>query len=74
MIYSTKQITEYLKDIEDKAVISLAANKWERFGYWASQSVHLRRILGLSRTGSPFRDFADLARAKLNQKNTEVEM
>lgn len=59
------QIRDYLYEAEQSAITSMAANKWERFGYWAAQSVHLRKILGLSRTASPFREFADLARQKL---------
>ncbi len=61
------EIREYLVNCEYQALTSLAANKWERFGYWASQSTHMRRILGLTSTPSPFRDFADLARCKLNE-------
>lgn len=57
-------VEEYLQAAEHKAIAALAANKWERFGYWASQSVHLRKILGLSHTPSPFREFAELARKK----------
>jgi len=62
-----EKVEEYLRDAENNAIVSMAANKWERFGYWASQSVHLRRILGLSRTRSPFREFAELARQKLQE-------
>ena len=62
-----KEVREYLLECEQNALVSLAANKWERFGYWGAQSVHLRKILGLSHTQSPFRDFAELARQKLNQ-------
>jgi len=63
-----EQIEEYLEVAEYNAFTSLAANKWERFGYWAGMSVHLRRILGFSRHPSPFRDFAELARKKLNRQ------
>lgn len=59
---SRDQVIEYLNEAERKAIDSMAANKWERFGYWASQAVHLRRILGLSGTPSPFRPFSALAR------------
>ena len=62
------EILEYLKEAENNAIVSMAANKWERIGYWASQCVHLRRILGLSNTASPFRDFAELARCKLGER------
>jgi hypothetical protein len=64
-----EQIEEYLRNAENKAIKSLAQNKWERFGYWASQSVHLRRLLGLSRTRSPFRPFADLARQMVDAQS-----
>ena len=60
------QVEAYLREAEHNAIPSLAANKWERFGYWAAQSVHLRKLLGMSHTRSPFRDFAELARQKLN--------
>lgn len=66
---TTQELEGYLVEAEDNAIVSMAANKWDRFGYWASISVHLRRILGLSRTPSPFRDFAELARIKLNSGN-----
>lgn len=59
---SQQEILEYLNEAESKAIDSMAANKWERFGYWASQAVHLRRILGLTNTPSPFHPFAVLAR------------
>uniref|UniRef100_A0A6M3IQG5 Uncharacterized protein n=1 Tax=viral metagenome TaxID=1070528 RepID=A0A6M3IQG5_9ZZZZ len=64
---SETEIREYLINCEYKAIVSLAANKWERFGYWGGQSVHLRKILGLSSSPSPLRDFAELARKKLNK-------
>lgn len=63
---SENEIREYLVNCEYNALVSLASNKWERFGYWASQSVHLRKILGISSTASPYRDFAKLAREKLD--------
>ena len=62
-----EEVREYLANAEYNAIVALAANKWERFGYWAAQSVHLRQILGISRTPSPFRDFANLARRKLEE-------
>lgn len=65
---SKAEIAEYLEEAERNAITSMAANKWERFGYWAAQSVHLRKILGISHTESPFRDFAELARVKLNRQ------
>lgn len=58
-------VEKYLREAEENAIVSMAANKWERFGYWAAQSVHLRKILGLSRTPSPFRAYAELARTQL---------
>ena len=61
------RVEEYLAEAENNAVVSMAANKWERFGYWAAMSVHLRRILGMSHTTSPFRDFAEMARKMLNK-------
>ena len=61
------EIIEYLKEAEHNAIVSMAANKWERFGYWAAQVTHLRRILGLSNTLSPFRGFAELARGILDR-------
>jgi len=61
------EIQEYLAEAEQNALVSLAANKWERFGYWAAVSVHLRKILGLSHTPSPFRDFAILAQKKVQR-------
>lgn len=61
------KIEEYLQEAEQNAIVSMAAMKWERFGYWAAQSVHLRKILGLSRTPSPFRGFAELARELLTE-------
>ena len=64
---SEMDIIRYLEDAELKAVKSLAQNKWSQFGYWAAQSVHLRKILGLSHTASPFKDFADLAREKVKK-------
>jgi len=66
-ILDADKIEKYLEEAEENALVSMAANKWERFGYWAAQSVHLRKILGLSRTPSPFRDFAELARKKINE-------
>lgn len=51
----------YLADAERKAWVSLAAGKWDRFGYWAAHSVHLRRLLGLSREASPFAALVKLA-------------
>ena len=47
-------IENYLREAEGKALTSLAAYKWERFGYWAAQSILLH-----------FRDFAKLAQQKL---------
>ena len=71
---SETEISEYLAEAENNAVVSLAANKWERFGYWAAMSVHLRKMLGLSRTPSPFRDFAELARQELlHEDMREIE-
>jgi hypothetical protein len=63
---SEAEVKEYLTECENNAIVSLAANKWERFGYWAAQSVHLRKILGISNTASPFRIFADQARKILS--------
>jgi len=65
------EIEQYLADAEQNAIMSLAANKWERFGYWASQAVHLRRILGLSNAPSPFRPFAKLARSMLDDDDSQ---
>ncbi len=62
---SKHEIEAYLAEAEYNAIVSMAANKWERFGYWASVAVHLRRILGLTTTPSPFRPFANLARQML---------
>lgn len=59
------EIEEYLRECEESAISSMAANKWSMFGYWAAQSVHMRKILGMSRTPSPFRAFANLARELL---------
>ena len=64
---SREQLEAYLTDTERKAIASLAANKWLMFGYWAAMGVHLRKVLGLSRTASPFREFADLARSKMQE-------
>ena len=69
---STEEVESYLKDAEDKAISALAHNKWERFGYWASQSVHLRQLLGLSHTKSPFKPFADLAR-QMQARQSDVD-
>ena len=66
------EIEQYLDDAEHNALTSLAANKWERFGYWAAMSVHLRKILHLSRTPSPFRDFAKLAQDKLINSGSDA--
>jgi len=44
------QIKQYLEEAEHNAITSLATNKWERFGYWAAQSVHLRKILNPGRS------------------------
>ncbi len=65
-MWDEETIKKYLEEAENKAITSMAANKWQMFGYWAAQSVHLRKILGLSRTPSPFRDFSELARKKIN--------
>lgn len=62
---SPEEIRAYLQAAENKAITSMAANKWERFGYWAAMVVHLRKILGESHTPSPFREFAELARQKI---------
>lgn len=56
------EVREYLAQCERNALKALASNKWERFGYWGGQSVHLRAILGLSRTPSPFHEVAETAR------------
>lgn len=63
---SQQQIIEYLQRAELNAIKSMAANKWLMFGYWAAMAVHLRKVLKTSNTRSPFRDFAELARAKLS--------
>lgn len=55
------QIEKYLQDAEFNAIKNMARGKWLLFGYWAAQAVHLRRILGLTSTHSPFRQFKDLA-------------
>lgn len=62
---SPEQLEMYLSQAEQNAIKSLAKNKWERFGYWAAQSVHLRKILGVSHTASPFRVFSELAKKQL---------
>jgi len=69
---SEQETREYLREAEQNAITSLSANKWERFGYWAAQSVHLRKILGMSHTRSPFREFAELARVKLNAEEAKT--
>ena len=55
------QIEKYLQDAEFNAIKSIARGKWSLFGYWAAQSVHLRRILGITSSASPFRPLKDLA-------------
>ena len=67
------EIEDYLQKAERNAIEAMAKNKWERFGYWASQVTHLRRILGISHTASPFREFADIARQKLEVVQTSDE-
>lgn len=56
------QVEAYLADAESKAITAMAQNKWVMFGYWAAQSVHLRKLLKMTHKPSPFRAFADLAR------------
>lgn len=65
------KVEKYLQEAEKSALKSLAANKWSLFGYWAAQSVHLRRILGLSNKPSPFRCFSDLAKKQLKEMEDE---
>jgi hypothetical protein len=60
-------IEKYLQNATDRAIVSMSQNKWERFGYWASTVVHLRKILGLSNTASPFRDYAEIARQQVER-------
>jgi hypothetical protein len=55
------ELGPYLALAERKALVSLAAGKWDRFGYWAAHSVHLRKLTGQSRTSSPFAPFVKLA-------------
>ncbi len=63
---SQEDVVAYLAEAEQNAIVSMAANKWERFGYWAAMSVHLRKVLGTGHTASPFREFARLAQRLLN--------
>jgi hypothetical protein len=63
-----EQMEIYLSRAEYNAIKALSQNKWERFGYWASQSVHLRKILGLSHKRSPFRELANLARKIFHER------
>ena len=69
---SRKDVVEYLADCERKALTSLAANKWLMFGYWAAMAVHLRRVLKLSHTASPFRPLADLAEELIGKKRGDA--
>lgn len=71
---SEREVQEYLTEAENNAVVSMASMKWERFGYWAAQVTHLRRILGISSTTSPFREFAELARIKLAKNDGQGEL
>lgn len=66
------EVEKYLLVAQERAIVSMSQNKWERFGYWAAMSVHLRKLLGLSNTASPFRDFAEMARRKVEEQGLKV--
>jgi hypothetical protein len=65
---TTKEMVQYLETSERKAWVSLAAGKWDRFGYWAAHTVHLRRLLGLSREPSPFSTLVTTAKRRLGSE------
>ena len=69
---SEDEVKRYLEEAESNALVSLAAHKFERFGYWAAQCVHLRKILGVNKSPSPFRAFVRLAREILEAEGIEV--
>ena len=68
---SESEIVGYLQEAENNAIVAMAANKWERYGYWAAQVTHLRGILGLRFSPSPFRPFAELARTMLTNRESK---
>jgi|GEM_PF-6574521 len=69
---SEEETREYLLEAEHKAIVALSRQKWEVFGYWASQAVHLRRILGISNSRSPLMEFSNFAKYVLKiYKETE---
>lgn len=66
------QVEKYLQDAEFNAIKNMAKGKWSLFGYWAAQSVHLRRLLGITSKPSPFRPLKDLA-ARITEDNQLIQ-
>jgi len=62
------EIEKYLYDAQRKAVVAMSQGKWSMFGYWAAQSVHLRKILCRTSNPSPFKPFSDLAEKMLSRE------